>query len=79
VSTALSCRSGVELLMEYLEGELSPELRASVDEHVASCPRCTAFVESYRRLPETLRRATVAALPVDLESSLLEFLRKRRG
>ena len=71
------CASGVELLMDYLDGVLPEAVRAAVDEHVAGCPRCTAFVESYRATPRILRDATAAALPTDLEESLKAFLRTR--
>jgi anti-sigma factor RsiW len=73
------CASGVELLMEYLEGTLAPDVRADLEAHVAACPRCVAFVASYQATPRILRQATVAALPADLEASLGEFLRRRRG
>jgi anti-sigma factor RsiW len=75
--TDIVCRSGVELLMDYLEGVLPPELRAALDEHVAGCPRCAAFVESYRNTPRILREATAATLPSDIEASLRAFLRAR--
>jgi anti-sigma factor RsiW len=78
MSDPLVCASGVELLAEYLEGELSAPLRAEVEAHVAACPRCTAFVASYRATPRILREATLVALPADLEESLLKFLRARR-
>ena len=29
--TAVACRSGVELLMEYMEGALPPDVRAEVE------------------------------------------------
>jgi RNA polymerase sigma-70 factor (ECF subfamily) len=73
------CASGVELLMDYLEGQLPVDVCAELEAHVAGCPRCTAFVASYRATPEILRRATLAALPAELEDSLREFLRRRRG
>jgi anti-sigma factor RsiW len=73
------CQSGVELLMEYLEGQLPADVRADLEAHVADCARCTAFIASYRATPEVLRRATLAVLPADLEGSLREFLRRRRG
>ena len=73
------CASGVELLMEYLDGVVPPELRAALDEHVAGCPRCTAFVSSYLATPRIMREATAAALPADLEESLKVFLRARTG
>ena len=71
------CRSGVELLNEYLEGLLPPEVRAALDEHVAGCPRCAAFVNSYRNTPRILREATATTLPPDIEASLRAFLRMR--
>jgi anti-sigma factor RsiW len=73
----LVCRSGVELLMDYLEGVLLPELRAALDEHVAGCQECAAFVESYRHTPRILREATTVTLPDEVEASLRAFLRAR--
>lgn len=72
------CISGVELLMEYLEGTLAPDVRARIDEHVAGCPRCVAFIASYQDAPRILRAATAIELPVDREASLLAALRARR-
>jgi anti-sigma factor RsiW len=74
---AITCVSGVELLMDYLEGVLPAEVRAALDEHLAGCPRCTAFVASYVDTPRILRQATAAALPAGVEASLKAFLRAR--
>jgi anti-sigma factor RsiW len=72
-----NCESGVSLLMEYLEGALAPDVSASLEEHVARCDRCAAFVESYRRAPAILRAATDAQLPPDLAQALQKWLRAR--
>ena len=72
------CQSGVELLMEYLEGQLPDDVRSAIEAHVAGCPRCEAFIASYRETPQLLRAATAASLPADLEASLLEVLRRHR-
>ena len=74
----IACASGVELLMDYLEGMLSAEVRSALDAHVAGCPRCVAFIASYRETPRILREATATALPVDLQASLRAFLRAQR-
>ena len=34
----ISCGSGVELLMDYLEGVLPPEVNAALEAHVAKAP-----------------------------------------
>jgi anti-sigma factor RsiW len=74
----IACASGVELLMDYLEGVLSADLRSDLDAHVAGCPRCVAFIASYRETPRILREATATALPTDLQASLQAFLRAQR-
>jgi anti-sigma factor RsiW len=76
--TPLVCRDGVEMLMDYLEGTLPPADRQAIEAHVRGCPRCVAFVESYRQTPRILRAATAAALPEDLKQSLRAFLAARR-
>lgn len=75
----VTCASGVERLMDYLEDALPADERAAIDAHVAGCERCTAFVMSYRATPGIVRQATDVAVPRGLESSLLGFLRSRRG
>ena len=74
--TDLICVSGVELLMEYLEGALAPDTHAAIDAHVAGCPRCQAFIGSYQEAPRILRDATAREMPADLEASLLAALRR---
>ena len=73
----IACISGVELLMDYLEGVLAPEVNAALEAHVGSCERCTAFVAAYHATPRVLREATAAAMPEDLKGRLDEFLRAR--
>ena len=78
MKAAIVCVDGVELLMDYLEGTLPAAERELVEAHVSGCPRCVAFVESYRQTPRILRAATAAALPDDLAESLRRFLASHR-
>jgi anti-sigma factor RsiW len=73
-----TCQSGVELLMDYLEGVLAQDVRIALEQHVAGCARCLAFVDSYRRTPAILRNATAVSLPPDLGRRLQEFLAEIR-
>jgi len=75
----VACVSGVDLLMDYLEGVLPAETRAAVDEHVASCPKCVAFLASYRETPRILRDATLVRLPPDLQTVLAAAVRAELG
>jgi anti-sigma factor RsiW len=78
MKASIACVDGVEMLMDYLEGTLPPAERELVEAHVRACPRCVAFVESYRQTPRILRAATAAALPEDLARSLRRFLGAHR-
>ena len=75
--TPVACASGVELLMDFIEGVLPSEVSADLEAHVAGCARCAAFVASYQATPRILRDATTVTLPADIEASLKAFLRAR--
>lgn len=75
--TPVACASGVELLMDFIEGVLPPDVSTALEAHVAGCARCAAFVASYQATPRILRDATTVTLPTDIEASLKAFLRAR--
>ena len=72
----IACVSGVELLMDYLEGVLPADVQAALEAHVEGCARCAAFVASYRATPRILREATASRLPDDVEASLKSFVQR---
>ena len=73
------CMSGVELLMEYMEDALAPDVRAAIETHVAGCARCVAFMTSYQESLRIMRNATAVEMPSDLEASLLAAVRGAQG
>ena len=74
-----TCASGVDRLMDYMEGILPVEVSAAVDAHVAGCARCVAFIASYRETPRILRDATDRPLPLERQLALRLVLRTHRG
>jgi len=73
-----ACVSGLDLLVEYLEGQLPASTVAALEGHVAGCQRCQAFIASYQATPRILRDATDTPLPAGSQTALLEWLRKQR-
>lgn len=47
--SGLSCRQIFELLSEYLDSELPPDLCARLSAHIEGCAPCVEFVESLRQ------------------------------
>jgi len=54
---AMTCRELADFLMDYLEGELSSEVRAAFDHHLSLCPNCIAYVKTYRTTIDMGRQA----------------------
>ena len=45
----MNCREFTEFLHEYLFGTLPAEERAEFEKHLAECPWCVAYLDSYKK------------------------------
>ena len=73
----VDCREMVNLLGDYVDDALPNDKKAAVDGHMHQCAPCMAFLRQYRFAPEAVRRTLLSAVPKDLESRLLGFLKSR--
>jgi anti-sigma factor RsiW len=71
-----NCRTTVELLAAFVDGTLPVAEEHALRAHLADCPRCVEFLESYRATARIIRDATDIEMPPDIESRLLAFLRR---
>lgn len=68
----MTCEELLELLLDYVGGDLVIELRETVEVHIATCQNCTIRIETYRH---TVRLAR--ALPkCGMSPAFEERLRK---
>ena len=49
IDDALTCQEVAELVTEYLENALLPEMRKRLEEHVTDCPGCETYIEQIRQ------------------------------
>lgn len=71
-----TCRDVVAFLAAYLDGDLPPARRQEFEAHLALCPDCVAYLESYR---ETRRLGALAysldgPVPEDVPEALIEAI-----
>ncbi|NLW49422.1 MAG: hypothetical protein GXY85_01080 [Candidatus Brocadiaceae bacterium] len=59
----MNCERTRELLNAYLDGELSPERRAKVDEHLRACGACTDVRSQWLRLNRAIGSLPGAKVP----------------
>ena len=73
-----TCAEVVELVSDYLDGNLPEPEAERVADHLAGCPGCTAYFEQLRATSAGLGKVTTEDLPPDVRTSLLEAFRESR-
>ncbi len=75
-----TCREIIQILIDYLEGDLSPAEKQHFEEHMDACPPCHAFLRTYEKSGELARAALQPSdLPDELQERVRGFLRHRLG
>ena len=72
------CRELVELVTPYLEDELPPNERALVDQHLASCDGCTAYVQQMRLTIKAIGHVSEDAITSQTREDVLAIFRAWR-
>ncbi|MEP6976643.1 MAG: zf-HC2 domain-containing protein [Thermoleophilia bacterium] len=72
---ALSCQEIVELVTDYLEGALEAEEHARVEQHLAGCTKCDAYLDQIRTTMRLVGRLDAASLPAETRHGLVEAFR----
>lgn len=80
----IPCNEIIGFLYAYLDGELAPADRAEFDRHLAVCPSCVAYLETYRTTVSLERAALeepggeLEALPRELTEAVLAALARAK-
>ena len=71
----LTCKEAVELVTDYLEEALLPEMEARFNQHLDTCPGCTIYVDQMRQTLHTLRRLAAETTSGEEQQELLQLFR----
>jgi anti-sigma factor RsiW len=72
-----TCKDSIDVLLQYLDGELPAEEAAALESHLGCCTPCVEFLRTYRSTSNLCKRALAAKLPDSVAASLDGFLRER--
>jgi anti-sigma factor RsiW len=76
----LGCQEIVELVTDYLEGAMDPDLHASFESHLAGCPHCTHYLEQIEATIRVAGTITAEDLSPEFRAGLVEAFRDfKRG
>ncbi len=72
-----NCKDSINLLQDYLDGELPEEDARHLKEHLSGCAPCVDFFRTYRATPGLCRKALAQKMPTEVAHKLTEFLRAK--
>lgn len=72
-----SCKESIDLLLEYLDGSMSPDEAKHLSKHLEACAPCVEFLRTYKATAGLCKRALAAKMPEELSQRLTEFLRQK--
>jgi predicted anti-sigma-YlaC factor YlaD len=78
----VNCKTMIVELDNYLDQDLDPALRASIEEHLLKCKKCRLIVDTTKKTIEIYCNAEPAPLPAEtrerLHQALVNHLRRSR-
>ena len=82
-TTALTCRELTDFLADYVDGTLHPDERLLFEQHLAACPECVSYLQSYRdtiALTKSAWGPSADPVPPEVPDELVRaILAARRG
>ena len=73
------CQEVVELITDYLEGALDPDMTAEVEAHLQLCDGCGTYIEQMRATIRALGEVPVTTLSEAAQAELVRAFRDLRG
>lgn len=77
----MTCEEMIEILLDYIEGQLPEAQTQAMDRHLALCPHCVDYLDSYRSTVDVTRllcnnpEGPPEAIPEDLVNAIMEAQR----
>jgi anti-sigma factor RsiW len=68
----MMCRELIEIIDDYLDHVLAPEISQDLERHLEECAPCRAYIATYRKT----RRIGAAAARIDMPEEMKERLRR---
>jgi hypothetical protein len=75
----ITCSEVRRELSNYIEDDVSPELRSRIEEHVRACPGCKAVFDGVRNVLTLISTGDIIELPRGFSARLYRRLLSAQG
>ncbi len=73
----MTCKEAIDVLADYIEASLTPELADELEQHLRDCAPCRAYLRTYRKTWELTGEVGRAPMPEEMKQRLHRFLLDR--
>ncbi|PYM95939.1 MAG: hypothetical protein DME04_03495 [Candidatus Rokuibacteriota bacterium] len=70
----MRCREAIDVLADYLESTLTPEVLEQLELHLRDCAPCRAYLATYKRAAELAAKVNRVEMPPAMRQRLRDFL-----
>ena len=75
VKKKITCKSFLDDMSDYIDGDIPQELRTSLEAHLAKCPECWVLFDETKKTVEVFQSYNCHPLPDDVRDRLLGVLK----
>lgn len=75
----LDCRDVLSEISSFIDGDVSPEVKRTIDQHLEHCRSCRVLIDSTRRSVRILADGREVDLPAPLAEKIMSRVRGTRG
>lgn len=75
--TGKTCKQITDLVFDYLNDNLSPNIKQDFQQHLRICPDCVNFLNTYKKTVSVGRSIRPEEIPPRVSNNVLDFLRSR--
>jgi len=73
----ITCKTFLDDVSDYIDGDLTEELKVSLEAHLAKCPDCWVIFDETRKTVEIFQNLDCHPLPQDVHDRLLGALNQQ--
>lgn len=74
---AKKCKEIFRRLSEYLDGELTPEVKKKLEQHLRDCEPCVDFILTFEKTIELCKRYPLECPTEKIKKDMRRFLRRQ--
>jgi anti-sigma factor RsiW len=72
----MNCREAIDILVDYLDATLTPDVLAQLEAHLGACEPCRAYLATYKRSVELAAKVSRVEMPPEVRQRLRDFLNR---